>query len=216
MQILLFLIILVYPTFLSTTSPLWAESEGDSVDSGWYKTQFGTGGMGNCGPTSAAMAIHWATGRDISVRQVRDAIGEPNGSRATSLNHQKWVIQKYGVLAEFTRVSSVGELRSIIERGHIAILWIHTRKISMPTGDVTSTRKGRYYPDECGHYIVLKGLSPDGEYFIVHDPAPGDWATNTVRYPDGGMLGRNRHFPVSEVWASLMERRVIEVHGNNR
>jgi hypothetical protein len=216
MRMLVFLIVLFYPTVFQTVPPLWAESEGQSSDFYWYKTQFGTGGTGNCGPACAAMAIHWATGRDISVRKIRDEIGEPNGSRATSLALQKWIIEKHGVKAEYIWPNSAAQLLTVVKRGNIALLWIHTGKISMSKGDVTKTRKGRYYPDECGHYIVLKGLTSDGDYFIVHDPAPGDWATNTVRYPDGGRLGVNRYFAVSEVWESLMERKVIEVYKNNR
>jgi hypothetical protein len=193
------------------TQGIGAETDGRAVGFDWYKTQFGSGGTGNCGPACAAMAVHWATGKTISVWEVRNQIGEPNGSRATSLEHQKWVITKNAVKCRFAAVKSVADLVAIVKRGHIAIIWIHTGKISMPKGNVALTKLGRYYPDECGHYIVVHGLSADGRFFVVHDPAPGDWATNTVRYPDGGMLGRNRYFAVSEVWASLMQKRVIEV-----
>jgi hypothetical protein len=216
MRKLVLLLAFLFWTISLAISPLWAETEGRSVDFDWYKTQFGSGGTGNCGPASAAMAIHWATGRDISVRDVRKEIGEPNGSRATSLDHQKWVIARHGIKAVYTHVSSTEELVGLLKRGNIAILWIHTAKIRMPKGNVAKTREGRYYPDECGHYIILHGVSPDGKFFIVHDPAPGDWATNTVRYPDGGMLGRNRYFSVSEVWASLKQKRVIEVYRKKR
>lgn len=208
----IYLLIYLFCTASLAIFPLWAESEGRSVDLDWYKTQFGSGGTGNCGPAVAAMAIHWATGQDISVREVRNEIGEPNGSRATSLDHQKWVIGRHGVKTAYTWVRSAQGLSGILKRGNIVIIWIHTGKIRVPKGDVTKTREGRYYPDECGHYIILHDVSPDGEFFIVHDPAPGDWATNTVRYPGGGMLGRNRYFPVSEVWASLMQKRVLEVY----
>ncbi len=204
--------IIVIGLFGILSQAIWAETNGQAVDYDWYKTQFGTGGTGNCGPTCAAMAIHWAMGRNISVMEVRNQIGEPNGSRATSLEHQKWVITKNGVKSRFTKLRVVTDLAEIVKRGNIAIIWIHTGKIGMPKGNVTLTRRGRYYFDECGHYIVLHGLSEDERYFIVHDPAPGDWATNTVRYPDGGMLGKSRYFPVSEVWASLMQKRAIEVY----
>ncbi len=211
-----FLWILLFCTVSLSISPLWAETEGRSVDFDWYKTQFGSGGTGNCGPASAAMAIQWATGQNTSVREIRNEIGEPNGNRATSLDHQKWVIARHGVKTAYIEVASAQELVGILKRGNIAILWIHTAKIRMAKGNVTDTREGRYYSDECGHYIVLHGVSPDGEFFVVHDPVPGDWALNTVRYPDGGMLGRNRYFPVSEVWASLMQKKVIEVYRKKR
>ena len=203
---------------LLPASRLCAETceTGRSYD--WYKTQFGTGGTGNCGPACVAMAIFWATGADVSVRKVREEIGEPGGNRATSLAHQKMVLDARGVRAEYTFVASVEDLRAVVDRGRIAILWIHTGRLGKPSGDVTQTNRGRYYDDECGHYIVLKGYTEDGDgdWFIVHDPIPGDWTTNTVRYPDGSMLGRSRWFKANEVWSSLMERKVIEIHGTSR
>jgi hypothetical protein len=189
----------------------WSDAEQGQEDFDWYKTQFGTGGTGNCGPACVAMAIYWATGKDISVRQIREEIGEPHGNRATTLEDQLRAIENHGVRAEYGYPRSIDDIVDIIRDGGIAILWIHTGEIRKPEGDVTRTRVGRYYEDECGHYIVIKGYSPDRQYFIVHDPIPGDWATNTVRYPDGGMLGENRFFSVSEIWNSLMERKVIEI-----
>jgi hypothetical protein len=205
--------ILLLGSFLVGGIRVVSDSKENHRDFDWYKTQFGTGGTGNCGPACAAMAIYWAKGENISVRKMRDEIGDPYGNRATTLANQKWAIENHGVPTRYTYPESVRDLKEIIRRGHIAILWIHTGRISKPKGDVTQTKIGRYYDDECGHYVVLKGMSPNERYFIIHDPIPGDWRTNTVRYDDGGMLGRNRYFPVTEVWSSLMERKVVEVLG---
>jgi hypothetical protein len=180
------------------------------VDFDWYKTQYGTG-LGNCGPAAAAMAVHWATGADVSVEEIRDDIGEPNNSRAVSLDHLKTAIDGRGVPSRYTEVSSVEELHGVIDSGRIAILWIHTGWLSPSEGDVTSTRIGRYYEDECGHYIVLKGYTLDDQYFITYDPIPGGWYTNDKRYVDGTMLGKDRYYPVPEVWKSLKSRRIIVV-----
>ena len=176
----------------------------------WYKTQFGTG-LGNCGPACAAMAIHWATGEPVTVEQIRDQIGEPNGSRATSLVHQKDAIDAFDVTAVYTVVREALDILRIVDSGGIAILWIHTGALSKTPGDPTATRSGRYYEDECGHYIVVRGYTPDRKNLIVHDPIPGDWATNTLRYPDGGMLGRDREYPLDEVWEGLKSLKVIEI-----
>ena len=209
-RLLVLLVFFALPGLLPDAALHAEEIRGSHREYDWYKTQFGTGGTGNCGPACAAMVIHWATGGDVTVRTIREEIGKPNGSRATSLAHLKRAVDRHGVRAQYTVLSSPGELRALVDRGSVAILWIHTGRIRKPQGDVTRTVKGRYYDDECGHYIVLKGYTDNG-YFIVHDPIPGDWTTNTVRYPDGSMLGRNRWFHAPELWRSLMDRRVIEV-----
>ncbi len=188
-----------------------AETAEAAAGFDWYKTQFGTGGLGNCGPACAAMAIYWATGQDISVRRIRAEIGATGGGRATNLAQQKQAIDDHEVSCVYTELAAIQGLRDIIDRGNIAVLYIHTAPLSRTPGNVTRTRVGRYYADECGHYIVVKGYTVDERYFICHDPIPGDWATNTVRYPDGSMLGRNRYYSAADVWAALRSRRVVEV-----
>ncbi len=198
---------------LLTASGLWAqggEIRESEAEFEWYKTQFGTG-PGNCGPAVAAMAIYWSTGKDVSIEQVREEIGEPNNSRAVSLDHLKWALDKNGVSSMFREVESILDLRKIIDGDRIAILWIHTGWLTEEKGDTTATRIGRYYEDECGHFVVLKGYTMDDRYFVTHDPIPGDWLTNTIRYPDGSMLGKDRYYDVSELWQSLKVIRVIDV-----
>ena len=190
---------------------LMAQSNEATAGIDWYKTQFGTGGLGNCGPAAAAMGVYWATLTDISVRQVRTEIGDTKYGRATSLAQQKTVLDNHAVANSYTELSSIQSLVDIIDRGNIAILWIHTGPLEKPSGDKTATRIGRYYEDEVGHYIVAKGYTASKMYFVCHDPIPGDWATNTTRYPDGSMLGNNRHYAGAELWASLMSKKVIEI-----
>ena len=181
-----------------------------SADFDWYKTQFGTG-LGNCGPAAAAMACYWSTGEDITVEQIREDIGEPNNSRAVSLDHLKAVLNGRDVPSSFEWLGSADDLRGLIDGERIAILWIHTGWLSHTEGDAAATRIGRYYEDECGHFIVLKGYTLDGRYFLAHDPIPGDWYTNDVLYPDGSMLGRDRFYPSEEVWKSLKSLRIIAI-----
>ena len=177
----------------------------------WYKTQWATG-LGNCGPACAAMAVHWATGEPVTVQELRDHIGEPNGSRATSLDHQKDAIVAFNVAAEYVRLNEASDILRIVDNGHIAILWIHTGFLTKTSGDPTTDRLGRYYEDECGHYVVVLGYTQDRMNLIVHDPIPGDWSSNSRRYRDGSMLGMGRHYPLAEVWESLKSPRVIEIY----
>lgn len=181
-----------------------------SAEFDWYKTQFGTG-LGNCGPASAAMAAYWSTGRDVSVEDVREDIGEPNNSRAVSPDHLQAVLDAMGVPSRYVQLDSIGDMYAVIDSGGIAVLWIHTGWLTHAEGDTASTRIGRYYEDKCGHYVVLKGYTLDDRYFIVHDPIPGDWYTNEKLYPDGTMLGRDRYYAVEELWKSLKAQNVIVV-----
>lgn len=206
--ICLFFLLVCVSAIGQNTGDIPIRTSGTEFD--WYKTQFNTG-LGNCGPAAAAMVIYWATGRDIGVTDVRTEIGDTGGEGGTSLDDLKSIVDKHEVRTAYTSLGSADDLRRMIDRDSIAILWIHTGFLSKTTGDTTTTRIGRYYEDECGHYVVVTGYSTDKRYFVVHDPIPGDWVTNSTRYPDGSMLGSNRYFPADEIWASLKVGYVVEI-----
>jgi hypothetical protein len=61
-----------------------------------------------------------------------------------------------------------------------------------------------------GHYIVIKGYSLDGEYFVIYDPIPSDWSSNSFRYGDElSMIGQNRYYPAGELIRSLRRADMI-------
>lgn len=178
----------------------------------WYKTQFDTGMYGNCGPACVAMAVHWATGKAISVVESREEIGMPIKSGAISLQHMRTNFDRHDMQSRLTPVSCFEDIRAIIDRGGIFIILFDTTYIQPVSGDETMVFVDRYYPDTTGHYVVIKGYSLDGKYCIVYDPIPGDWKTNSLRYTDGySMIGRNRYFLTSQVLESLKSSDVLEV-----
>jgi len=183
----------------------------DRTDMNWYRTQFNTGTPSNCGPATVSMGISWAKGTYVAVSTIRANIGW-HGDGATSFAQLAGELTRYGVKNSSTEIKSSNDLRTIIDRDHIAIVLIHCGRIS---GNKTTNPEnffGRYYSDSVGHYIVIKGYSADGKYFIAYDPLPGDWISNSSRYSDGiSMLGRNRYYLSDDIARSLTTMHVIEI-----
>jgi len=180
----------------------------------WYRTQFNTGTPSNCGPASASMAIGWGTGRYFPVSSVRNAIGW-QGDGGTSFDDLLRVIKSQGVPASIQPLRTVQNIRDVIDAGGIAIILFHTDGVRTATGDPASNLFGKYYNDSVGHYVVIKGYSLNGEYFVIHDPIPSDWGANSFRYGDElSMMGRNRYFAAAEVLRSLRRNEMIAVGQN--
>jgi len=181
-------------------------------DAEWYKTQFNTGLNGNCGPACVGMGIHWGTGIDIGVRNVRQQIGMPSKDGAIGFNHMLNIFRRYKVKVRMQALHSAQDIRNIIDDGQIAIILIHSGKIGRAKGYIRKRMFDRYYDDSVGHYIIVKGYSLDGEYFVVYDPIPGDWATNSVRYDDGvSMIGKNRYYSSKQVFDALKTPMVLVI-----
>jgi len=179
----------------------------------WYRTQFNTGTPSNCGPASASMAIGWGTGQYFPVSSVRNAIGW-QGDGGTSFDDLVRVIRSQGVQASIQPLRTVQNIRDVIDSGGIAIILFHTDGVKTTVGDPASNLFGKYYNDSVGHYVVIKGYSLSGEYFVIHDPIPSDWGANSFRYGDElSMMGRNRYFAAAEVLRSLRRNEMIVVSG---
>jgi len=181
----------------------------------WYRTQFNTGTPSNCGPASASMAIGWGTGGYFPVSSVRHAIGW-QGDGGTSFDELLRVIRSQGVAANIQPLRTVQNIREVIDAGGIAIILFFTDGVRTTVGDPASNLFGKYYNDSVGHYVVIKGYSLNGEYFVIHDPIPSDWGANSFRYGDElSMMGRNRYFMASEVLSSLRRNEMIVVYNQN-
>jgi len=182
----------------------------DRTDMDWYRTQFATETISNCGPTVASMSIAWANGADMTVNEVRRAVGW-NGSGAVDFHELAAVLSSRGVESRVVTVSAPGEILDMVDRGHAAGLLYGME--DLPATEAPERNLfGQYYRDHGGHYILVKGRSRDGKWFVVYDPIPSDWALNAARYADGrSMLGRNRYYPVDALFAALRSREVLEV-----
>lgn len=179
----------------------------------WYRTQFNTGTASNCGPAAAAMGISWGAGGYFPVSSVRQAVGW-QGDGGTSFDELIKVIRGQGVAANLQHLRTTQDVINVIDSGSIAIILFLTDGVRTARRDPATDLFGKYYNDSVGHYVVVKGYSLSGEYFVIHDPIPSDWGGNSFRYADEiSMMGRNRYFPASEVIRSLRRNEMIVVPG---
>jgi LysM repeat protein len=198
-----------YSIFVSPLPSMHADANMDQFN--WYRTQYNTGTTSNCGPASASMAISWGTGRYFPVSTVRQAVGW-QGDGGTSFEELLTVIKKEGVNASIEPLRSVQHIRDVVDSGSVAIVLFRTDGVKISRQDPASNLFDRYYNDSVGHYIVIKGYSLNGEYFIINDPIPSDWGTNSFRYQDEiSMAGRNRYYSSAELLASLRRPSMIVV-----
>jgi hypothetical protein len=201
-----------YSVFVSPIPTMHADAAQENFN--WYRTQFNTGTTSNCGPASASMAIGWALGRYFSVSSVRQAVGW-QGDGGTSFEELLRVIRAEDVSASIQPLRSTQNVKDLIDAGNIAVVLFRTDGVATSRSDPVSDLFGKYYHDTVGHYIVIKGYSLNGEYFVIHDPIPSDWGTNSFRYPDEvSMIGRNRYYAAQELLRSLRRADMIVVSRN--
>jgi hypothetical protein len=180
-------------------------------DIDWYRTQYGTG-IANCGPALVSMAILWARGKDIPVQQIRAEIGYPNEDGGTSFDDLGGSLGRHGVSYRSPTIASPRDLMNILDRDHVAFVLIQSGDIQMVKGDPSANLIGRYYGDDEGHYVLVKGYSLDRDYLIVYDPYPVDWESNSMRYADEvTMIGKNRYYAAQQLFDALKTRMIIEV-----
>jgi LysM repeat protein len=198
-----------YSVFVSPVPTMHADTASENYN--WYRTQYNTGTQSNCGPASVSMAIGWALGKYFSVSSVRQAIGW-HGDGGTSFEELLRVLNNQGASAAIQPLQTVQHIKDMIDSGSIAIALFHTSGVKTTRSDPAEDFFGKYYNDSVGHYIVIKGYSLDGNYFVIHDPIPSDWSVNSFRYGDElSMIGRNRYYPVEELLGSLRRRDMIVI-----
>lgn len=198
-----------YSIFVSPLPTIHADAFPANLN--WYRTQYNTGTSSNCGPAVASMAIGWALGKYQSVADVRQTIGW-QGNGGTSFEDILKVSRSEGVKAEARPLRSLQDIKDIIDAGNIAIVLIHTGGLTQAQTSPDKSMFGKYYNDEVGHYIVIKGYSLNGEYFVSYDPIPNDWTVNSFRYADElSMVGRNRYYNSREILRALRRYEMIVI-----
>lgn len=188
-----------------------ASVHSERTDVNWYRTQFNTGTPSNCGPATVSMGISWATGSYVPVSTIRQEVGW-SGNGGTNFSSLGQSLKNHGVAYNDREITGADDIFPMIDQDHIVIILHNSGRITSRGESVSASNFGRYYTDSVSHYIIIKGYSTDKKYFIVYDPLPSDWISNSLRYTDGiSMLGRNRYYPVSEVIRALRTHRVLEV-----
>jgi hypothetical protein len=158
------------------------------------------------------MAVLWARGQDIPVQDIRDEIGYPYDDGAVSFDNLGAALGQHKVAFATPQLAGPADLRRIVDRGHIAVVLIQTGNIEKVDGDPVTDLVGRYYDDDEGHYVLVKGYTLDKRYFVVYDPYPVDWESNSLRYGDNvSMIGKNRYYRADQLFSALKTPLVLEV-----
>ncbi|GMO50580.1 MAG: hypothetical protein Ta2G_08190 [Termitinemataceae bacterium] len=198
-----------YSVFVSPIPSVHAEKTIENFN--WYQTQFNSGTSSNCGPASCAMAISFASKRFFSTAMVRDEVGW-RGDGGTSLEELIKVMRLKNVTAKMLPLKNFDQIKEIIDYGGVAIVVFKTDGVSSNKKDPSKNFFDKYYVDNVGHYILVKGYSKDGQYLIVHDPIPSDWYENKFRHNDGiSMIGKNRYYKTKELLSSLRRSEMLAV-----
>ncbi len=182
----------------------------ERTDLNWYRTQFNSGTQSNCGPSTVSMAVAWAKGEYVPVSSVRQQVGwHPERLGATTLEELYRSLRQNRVQVSFKRLTSKENLFQAIDNGNIAIVLFSTGDIPAVEGTPDDNLFGRYYTYTQGHYVVIKGYTKDKNHFIVYDPIPSDWGSNSMRHDDGiSMIGRNRYYPADQLYRSIQSKRI--------
>jgi hypothetical protein len=183
-------------------------------DTNWYQTQFNSGTLSNCGPACCSMAISFATGEFFPVSEVRREVGW-QGDGGTSFEELIKVIKSQNINAKIIPLKTFEQIKNVIDSNGVAIVLFKTDGVASNSKNPGKNFFDKYYVDNVGHYILVKGYSEDGRYLIVHDPIPSDWSGNNFRHSDGiSMIGKNRYYKTDELLKSLRRQDMIAVMRN--
>jgi hypothetical protein len=170
----------------------------------WYIDQGTTGEYSdvNCGPSSVTMAIHWYDSTFTqSPEDARSEFG-PQGSLWYPIYINEYLEQYNVPYVPLTLGDSATQTRDILkaqrDSGRIGILILFTG----PIRDATfAGRADRYYGNDFGHFLVVKGYKAldDDFFFEVYDP----WDFG-VTYEGGQPMGENRYYRYSDIYEACV------------
>jgi len=176
----------------------------------WYRYQgepnSGPYAHSNCGPSCVAMAIEWARdGRWVAIRDVRDYIG---GTSWTYPSHLQSALDHWGVRNE--RLASMSAIHdAVTARGSIVIvhLWMHWftpgSDYLLAYSDPTD-HHGRYYAYAQSHWVIVHGISADGQWAICHDPNVWE-GDGSYWYAGHRPKGQDRYYRYTELSSSAAD-----------
>lgn len=153
----------------------------------------------NCGPTVVAMAIQHALGQWVAISDVRAFISGAT-CRVTNVADLVRALDNWGV--SHATVSGMDAVRGAVnDRSHAVIVPVLMLDIA-PGSDYLvnysspTDRDGRFYEYTDGHFVIVKGISSDGNWVIVHDPNVWD-GNGKYWYSDYSAKGQSRYYSYS-------------------
>lgn len=128
-------------------TPLYIQGESKGMYGGYPIKDYG------CGPTSCAMVVSALTGQKVTTEQLSAEFARFSTSAGSLPGLFPAVAQRYNLKMKHTK--SWSEVESALKSGSLVI---------------ENIGPSRYWYVSSGHFIVLKGISPDGKVY-VNDPA---------------------------------------------
>ena len=184
----------------------------------WYRYQGASDSdkKGNdCGPACVAMAIQFIKNTFVPIRDIRNYIG-PNTATSEQLKNS---LQHWGISCTHLSAGSQNVIDAVNNRNHIVICPVKMLCFSPgldidPESDDPALHYDRYcsFTEELqGHFIVVKGISDDGNWIIVYDPGVwGSYPYPKYWYSNGEPKGKERYYKLSE-FSNAISSRGIEI-----
>jgi len=185
----------------------------------WYRYQGASDSdkKGNdCGPASVAMAIQFIKNTFVPIRDIRNYIG-PNTATSEKL---KTSLQHWGISYTHLSAGAQNVIDAVNDRNHIVICPVAMLcfspglDIDSESDDDPALHYDRYcsFTEELqGHFIVVKGISDDGNWIIVYDPGVwGSYPYSKYWYSNGEPKGKERYYKLSE-FSNAINSRGIEI-----
>lgn len=169
------------------------------------------------GQACVTMAFQYLTEQKIPISRIL-AQGADHPDEVLDVQSVRTALDRWGV--DYERLSDMDALWSAVrDRRRVALAQIDPSRIRRGTdfnqaGSDPRRRRGRYaadLPDDGRHWVVVRGVTEDGGWVIVHDPFVLD--RDQHWYAQDLPKGRNRYFRYEEFEASLAGGAALEVRG---
>jgi hypothetical protein len=161
----------------------------------WYSSQYNTGEYwyANCAHTCVRMGMMFQNNVNVpSVEEIREFSPQPGTgwyliTVFEAFNH-------WGYKTKMVKITSKNQVKrrliNTVKSGDIAMVVLNIKKLTY--SDDPDSKYNIYFKGYA-HYVIIKGLSEDGKWFIVHDP----WNDKE------GDIGKDRFYSVEEVSESV-------------
>ena len=163
----------------------------------------------DCGPACVAMAIQFTKDTFVPIRDIRNYIGHTG---ATTSEELKDSLQHWGISYNHLSAGAQNVIDAVNDRNHIVICPV-TMSCFSPGLDIDSKSDdpdlhyNRYSSFSGGHFIIVKGISDDGNWIIVYDPNVwGSYPYPKYWYSNGEPKGKERYYKLSEFYNAINSR----------
>lgn len=213
-----FIILLVTPA-VAQQPPLLTAPKPALTQHDWYRHQGAPDSKctKDCGPTSVAMAIQFATGKEVRIEDIRKSMTDdrcvdtgPN-DWGRALNQDKWEVngeETTGMSVKHREITGMEAVVRAVNDWHIVIVPVRMHIIDegedIYKSEDDSEDDPKYYKNRYvnfskppgDHVLVVKGISIEngGKWVIVYDPNVWGKSGKKYYYSNGEPKGKNRYY----------------------